>query len=205
MLQHSQTSFEHVRDGRRAVDEGARCHISVYPCLPPGFRTFADRHMTSHSCLAAEHDVILECRTPSNSNLGAQDAVFTNGDIVPDLHQVIDLGALADQRSAKSRTIDRTIGSDFNIVLQNYVSNLRDFLMTAPDEFVSKSVTSNHNARVKSHSIVQNTFGLDRTTRHHPAIISDLSVPTHEYLRLEMRSLTNSRPLFDYAKRSDRG
>ena len=59
----------------------------------------------------------------------AMHAVPPDLHIVADLHQIIDLGALADHRVAQRAAVDRGAGADLDIVLNDDPAQLRNFDM----------------------------------------------------------------------------
>ena len=59
--------------------------------------------------------------------MGHDDAAAANARVVPDLDQIINFGALADDRVAESAAIDRRVRADFHIVLDDDAAELRYF------------------------------------------------------------------------------
>ena len=49
-----------------------------------------------------------------------------DADIVANLHQVVDLGALADHGVAHGAAVDRGAGADFDVVLDDDAADLRN-------------------------------------------------------------------------------
>jgi hypothetical protein len=50
---------------------------------------------------------------------------------VPELDQIINFGAFADDRVAESAAVDSGIGADFDVVLNDYAAELGDFEVAA--------------------------------------------------------------------------
>ena len=58
------------------------------------------------------------------------DAMAADLDIVSDLHQVVDLGALADHGVAIGAAVDGGVGPDLDIVLNDDAADLQDLAVT---------------------------------------------------------------------------
>ncbi len=54
----------------------------------------------------------------------------SNDDVVPDLHEIINFRALADDRVFKGATVNARIGSDLDVILNNDATDLGDLEMT---------------------------------------------------------------------------
>src|SRR5437879_6105620 len=76
--------------------------------------------------------------------------MFPNRYIVRDLHQVINLGAFADDRRTKCPAINRDVDSDLHIFANNYVPDLRHLAVAAAIEHIAKTVPANNGAGVDS-------------------------------------------------------
>ena len=58
-------------------------------------------------------------------------AAAADADIVGDLHEIVDLGAFADDRVGHRAAIDRGVGADLDIVLDDDAADLRNALRAA--------------------------------------------------------------------------
>src|SRR5687768_8316429 len=114
LLEDGDFPFEQIRYGGVSVDEAARCHVDADAGLSARLHAFADRDVTTHSDLAAEHHIVLELRTARNADLPANQTVATDDHIVSDLDEVIDLRPLAYDGLAEARAIDGRVRTDFN-------------------------------------------------------------------------------------------
>jgi len=65
---------------------------------------------------------------------------------VGDLHEVIDLGALADDRRSQRAAVNGDVGAKFNIVVNDDLADLRDFPVNAGVQNVTKAVRANDGA-----------------------------------------------------------
>ena len=57
------------------------------------------------------------------------DAMAADDDVVADLHEVVDLGALADHRVAAGAPVDGGVGADLDVVLDDDAADLRHLEM----------------------------------------------------------------------------
>src|SRR5690606_1866453 len=79
-----------------------------------------------------------------------------DADVVADLHQVVDLRALADDRTAKAGAVDRGAGADLHVIADLHDADLLDLDVAPAGEFVAKTVAADDRAAVHD----------DATTEH---------------------------------------
>src|SRR5215471_4651198 len=97
----------------------------------------------------------------------------SDGNIVADLHQVVDLCALANHGVTVGAAIDRAPGADFHVVLNDDAADLRHFGMGAPAQCITKPVLAETAAWVNDDAVpdqaVQNGgLRADRTVAPDP-------------------------------------
>jgi len=117
--------------------------------------TIADADMIDKSNLASNHDTISERTAPGNSNLSDDNAMPSDRDVVRDVNEIVDLGALSDHRIAARATVDRRAGTNFNIILNNHSANLGDFQMPTFAGQIAESVLADMHARVNDDSVTE--------------------------------------------------
>ena len=74
-------------------------------------------------------------------------------DVVSDLDQIVDLGALADHGIAGRAAIDRRVGADLDVVLDDDAARLRDFLMALRTWQIAEAVLADTSAGMDDHAI----------------------------------------------------
>ena len=84
-------------------------------------------NMPSYACLTGYNDVISYLGAPCNTYLGNNDTVLPDLNVVANLDLIIDFGSFADPRCAQCPTIDGRIGTNLDIIVNDDISNLRDF------------------------------------------------------------------------------
>src|SRR6185369_17653936 len=96
--------------------------------------------MVGNTDLATENDEIAHLDTAREAYLGRNDAMPPDTRVVPNLDQIINLGALAYHRIGQRSPVDAAIGTDFDSILNDNPPNLRDFEMSARAPDVAKTV-----------------------------------------------------------------
>src|SRR5271157_708917 len=108
----------------------------------------SDRHMVFKPYLARENHVLTEGRASRNAHLRYDDGVFSDGNIVSDLHEVIDLDAPFDQRLSQGAAIYRGVCTHFDIILYHKRTELLYFPVLHTIPGVSEAVAAQHRTRV---------------------------------------------------------
>src|SRR5581483_7514702 len=125
---------------RDAAPDLARRHVAGHAGLGGEDGPGADGHVIGDSHLAGQHRTVADAGRAGDADLGYQDHVLAHVAVVPDLHQVVDLGAAADDRLAEGRAVDRAVGPDLDVVLDAEASHLRDLPVGPTVEGVAEAV-----------------------------------------------------------------
>ena len=83
--------------------------------------------MVGHADLSREDHVVFDDAAPGDAHLRREQDTAANRHAVADLHEVVDLGAGTNAGLADRGTIDRGVGADLDIVLDDDVGSLRIF------------------------------------------------------------------------------
>ena len=83
----------------------------------------------------------------------------SNDDVVRYLNEVVDLGALSDNRIANSAPIDRCSSSNLNIVVDYNHTDLGHLEVLTCAQYEPKPVLSNVTTGVNNHSIANGCVG----------------------------------------------
>src|SRR5215472_15154579 len=92
--------------------------------------TLSESHMIGHARLPAQDDKVAEFAASRDAGLCDDDAVPSCSGVVPNLHKIINLGALTDDGVAQGATIDGGTGADLDVVLDDDPAQLRDLDVT---------------------------------------------------------------------------
>ena len=96
----------------------------------------ADMNVPGDPDLTGQNHVTPNRRTSGYADLGHQDGVFPNGDIVRDMNQIISLYTVFDMRHTESTAINGIPSADFHIVADLDAADLRYLVVVVvhPDE-----------------------------------------------------------------------
>src|SRR5207248_7632797 len=83
--------------------------------------------------------------------LGNDDRIFSDHDVMRDLHEIVDLDTLLNPCPAKTSTINRRVRADLDIVVDLNNSKLLDFSLAAIDHLKSEAVRANDRAAMDDH------------------------------------------------------
>src|SRR5579863_10014667 len=103
-------------------------------------RELADFEVARDSRLPGCDDADADLRTSGDSDLTAQRGVLTHLDVVPDLHEIVDLRAAADDGRAGDGSVDARAGADLDAIADDYVADLRDLDLFCADAHVTEPV-----------------------------------------------------------------
>ena len=76
----------------------------------------------------------------TSPGLAGEDVVPADSAVVPDHHQVVDLGPFADPRRAEGAAVDGRAGADLDVVGDFDVAELRNLVVPAVAELVAEPV-----------------------------------------------------------------
>src|SRR5687767_2539104 len=99
-------------------------HVAMHDacCRDPGALADGDVAVDAHA--RTQHHEILDGRATSYTGLGNDHAMPSNGHVMGDLDEIVDLGALADHRIAMRAAVDGGPGADLDVVLDDDAPDL---------------------------------------------------------------------------------
>src|SRR5262249_17911402 len=132
-----------------------------------------DRKVVRHSGLPGHDHTVPDRRAPRYADLPGQEAVTSDRDVVRDLDQIVDLGSLADDGGADRAAVDRGIGPDLHIVLDDHPANLRNLVGALAAAGKAEPVLPDGAARMDDDAIADQSMrdryiGADRTVTADP-------------------------------------
>ena len=86
--------------------------------------------------------------------------------VVPDLHQIINFGPLADDRILKRPTVDGGVGPDLNVILYDHAANLRHFEVPPAAHGEAEPVLADARACVQDHPVADERVRNGRQRAH---------------------------------------
>ena len=91
----------------------------------------ANLAMSCHPDLSRECHAPTDDRRSRKADLGAENRVLADDDVVADLDEVVDLGAAPDPRLAERSPVNGGSGADFDVVFDCHDAELLDLLVVA--------------------------------------------------------------------------
>src|SRR5262249_25290118 len=126
----------------------------------PGYlRAIADRHVADDARVRAHDDKIAQLRRAGNPALGDNHAMATDDDVVGDLHEDVDLGSFADDRIGEGSSVDRSVGSDLNIITNYDTADLRHFHVPVATHGKAEPILPNTRAGMENHAVSDDRMG----------------------------------------------
>src|SRR5881409_3765122 len=109
--------------------------------------------MTSETDLAGEGDEITQLGAAGDAGLGDDQTMLTQGNVVGDLDEVVDLCAPTDRGRPERAPIDGSVRADLDVVMNDDVPDLRDLAMGAGIEHVTESVRADDGAGMNADTL----------------------------------------------------
>src|ERR1700736_557347 len=96
--------------------------------------------MPYNADLTSHLHIFANSRAAGYPSLGCDDRIFSNNDVVRDLHKVVDLSPFLNPGSAEPCAIYRCVRADLHVVVNLNNSDLRNFLVLAFNKFESETI-----------------------------------------------------------------
>ena len=96
-------------------------------------------------------------RAAGHPGTTGQSAVVTNVHVVPNLNQVVDLDAIANGGVFQGTSVHTGVGAEFNIIAQAHRAQLLDLDPGALMGRKTKTIGTDHHARVQDATITHHT------------------------------------------------
>ncbi len=143
-------------------------------------RAIANRYVAGDPRLAGDHTSVSDVRRTRNSNLRHDEAGAADADVVPDLNQVVDLRARANQSIVDAAAIDRRIGANLHVVTNDASADMRNSEVGAAGEDIAEPVCGNPCTCMDHYPLTQYRAGLQRCSRQQPGSGTDPHTITHD-------------------------
>ena len=133
--------------------------------------------MIRYTDLTAHHHMVADSYATGEPALSGDDAVPANGDVVCNVHEIVDLCSFANDGVVATTPVDRGSSADFHVVVNDDAAELRNFKMSFRVGKISEAVLANPAAGVEDHTVTDDGMD-DRRTRSDRAIAADAYVRT---------------------------
>src|SRR6266581_2532220 len=125
-----------------------RWNISKDTGLGPEHCASPHRQVIGHARFATHNDTVLDRGATRDSDLGGEQTVTSDRHVVRDLHQIVDLASLPDHGVPDGPAVDRGIGANFDVVLDDDAPDLRNLVGSARAAHIAKAILANGAAGV---------------------------------------------------------
>src|SRR5208337_1155236 len=143
--------------------------------LPTDHRSLFDPHVVRNTNLAADDHVVANFCAARNARLRCDHTVASHPHVVRNLNQVVNLAPLTNHRYAQRATVHCAVAAYFDVVFNDHLASLREFLILTFGENVTESVGSNHYAGVKDNPVANPCPRINAHPRIHDTMRSYLS------------------------------
>jgi len=128
--------------------------------------------------LSGKHGTIADFAAAGNTHESSHDYMLADNVVMRDMHEIIDLCAIADTRLAHGSAVDAGIGSDFDIVADYHDTQLRDFVMVIAQPAEAIAIGTDADARVQQTVSTDFTSMQDRNIRAYLGIVANAYLGT---------------------------
>src|SRR5258705_4964123 len=87
--------------------------------------------MSRNSRLRSDDAIISQSRAAGEADLAHHQAMPANGHVVRDMHEVINLGALADDRGTEGAAVNGRVGPDLHVIMDDHFADLQHLVVAA--------------------------------------------------------------------------
>ena len=167
-----------VRGGGDAKDAAFIFDITHNAGLGSDHGLIANFQMVRNSRLRGDHDVITELGAAGETDLSHDQTMTANRDIVGDMDEVIDFCTLTNDGGAEGAAIDGRVRANLDVVVDDDVTDLKDFPMAALIEHVTKAVGANNGTGVDGDAMTDLRLAVKNDVREEADIIANPAVGT---------------------------
>jgi len=122
---------------------------------------------------------------------------------VADLHQIVDLGSLANPGATEAGAVDGGARADFHVVVDLHDASLPHLAMAALVELVAKSIGTNDRTRVQDDTLAQLALGLHGHVRMELAARADDRIAPDKTPRADLGIVADLSPRFNHGVGTD--
>ncbi len=109
--------------------------------------------------------------------LAHDQTVPANDHVVRDMHQIINLGALADDGGTKRSAVNSRVGADLHVVVDDYIADLQHLAVAALVEHVAVAVRADDRAGVDADTMTDLRPRINHDVWEQAHVLANLTVP----------------------------
>jgi hypothetical protein len=198
---HAASAFN-LHGGISESDRACR-HRFDHPTVCGDHGAIAEFDMTGNSGPRSDGNVVSKYGATCDPRIPAYNAVLTDSYIVADLHQVVNFCAVADDRGAKCRPVNRRIRTDFDVIPYQDDTDLRNLHLKLSLLGKAKTVRTQYGAAVENAPGADRYPFADRNMWIQHGAGADSNVPANETARMDDRGIADFSALVDDGQRPD--
>src|SRR5207245_7694870 len=142
-------------------------------------------------------------RASADAGFAGDNTVAPDLHVVGDLNEVVNLGPLADQGGPKRASVHGGVASDFDIILNDDLPELRELVIPALGKNVTEAVGPDHGSGVKDYAIADARLRIHDDPRVENALRAHDCALSQEGSRTEARARPHRHTAFDLDVRAD--
>jgi hypothetical protein len=158
-----------------------------------------------HAHLAGQDHPTAQARGAGDADLGDQQRVLAHLDVVADLHEVVDLAPSSHDGIAEGRAVDRGVGADLHVVLDQHAPHLGDLAMLLAVEGEAEAVGAQHGPGVDHHPAAEAHTVAQAHVRIDHAALAHLHAGADVDQRMQAHTGADHRLALDHGERPHRG
>src|SRR5262249_7835762 len=144
----------------------------------------ADVNMIGDADLAGDDHVVAGCGGAADADLADEDVMFAEVTVVPDLHEVVELGPLADTRCLKSAAVDGGASTDLDIIAQDDVAHLGHLDVPSVVQAITEAIGAEDRVAVDDDAVAENAAVVEDRIRVDNDIIAQLTIASYRHTRM---------------------
>src|SRR5258706_2103927 len=131
--------------------------------------------------------------------------MFADFDVVRDLHEVVNLRALADDGRAERAAVNRHIRADLHVVADDEVADLWNFAVDAAVGNITNPVRADHRPGVDANALADFRARINGDVREKIHVITEPGIIADKIAALQNRARADAHAFADDAMRPDMG
>src|SRR5438034_8706898 len=147
--------------------------------------------MVAETDLSADDAIIFDNHAATDSRLRGNHHTFSNVAVMSDVNHVVYFSTPANARATKRSAIDASICSHFDVVFNDYRSNLRELVIAHLAAYIAKAIRANHHARVQDDLAAKGYAIFKKNVRVNHAVAADCYVIADLGARANLRAITD--------------
>src|SRR5689334_955029 len=169
-------------------------NVSEDPSLGGESRAGTYAQMSADSGLTGENCSVADGHGSSDSDLRHQQTFLADAHVVGNVHQIVDLGAFADNSVVDAAAVDRSIGTDLDVVGDDTAPNVRNLLVRAIPKDVTETIAADARTRVNEYALAEGRAGINRCARPEARAAADRDAFANHAVRPDDRSVSDRCP-----------